>query len=251
MRQVRACARCRTFVKKQKLLCALARVRSGSASQSHLLKQSNMEGYDPINKSYSREQLRLADYFEKQQDFYPFSQWPAWLQDVALTCPKDYGQRTGMFLHFARNGVFAPTVRNWVLACDVIGGKLVWSEDYPLEVRMDMARLIKKALSGEIVSPDSKTYQHQTGQVVIGLNPADWPTYKQLQAIRTRAAVQISVPGPERRQPTKRQGVYYPPVQAGRETRLTSGIRYLRGIRGYVTTYQGREYRLYPGQVPK
>jgi len=210
-----------------------------------------MSGYDPINRSYTDRQHKLAHYFENQQDFYPFSQWPAWLQEVALICPKDYGQRTSMFVHFARNGVFAPTVRNWVLASDVIDGKLIWSEQYPMEVRMDMARLIKKALANELVSPDSKTYHHQTGQVVKGLNPAEWPTYRQLQAIRTRPSVQTPAPVPERRQPTSRQGVYYPPQQRGREARLTSGLQYLRGIRGYVTTYQGREYRLYPGQVPQ
>jgi len=209
-----------------------------------------MSGYDPINRSYTDRQHKLAHYFENQQDFYPFSQWPAWLQEVALICPKDYGQRTSMFVHFARNGVFAPTVRNWVLASDVIDGKLIWSDQYPMEVRMDMARLIKKALANELVSPDSKTYHHQTGQVVKGLNPAHWPTYRQLQAVRTRAAVQTTAPGPERRQPpTRQQGVYYPP-QRPSEGRLTSSVRFIRTSRAgrgsgyYVTSYMGRDYRL-------
>jgi len=190
-----------------------------------------MEGYDPINKNYTDRQHKLAHYFEHQQDFYPFSQWPAWLQDVALICPKDYGQRTSMFMHFARNGVFAPTVRNWVLASDVIDGKLIWSEQYPMEVRMDMARLIKKALAGDIVSPNTGTFHHQTGQVVKGLNPAEWPTYRQLQDVRTRAAVQVSPPGPERRQPSPRQGVYYPPQTKREQGRLTSGILFFPGRR--------------------
>jgi len=209
-----------------------------------------MEGYDPINKNYTDRQHKLAHYFENQQDFYPFSQWPAWLQDVALTCPKDFGQRTSMFHHFARNGVFAPTVRNWVLASDVIDGKLIWSESYPMEVRMDMARLIKKAMAGDIVSPNTGTYHHQTGQVVRGLNPAEWPTYKQLQAVRARAAAPTPAPGPERRQPTSRQGVSYPPQQPS-QGRLTSSIRFIRTSRSgrgagyYVTRYMGRDYRLY------
>jgi len=193
-----------------------------------------MSGYDPINKSYSREQLRLADYFEHQQDFHPFSQWPAWLQEVALTCPKDYGQRTSMFLHFTRNGVYAPTVRNWVLACDVMGGKLLWSEAYPLEVRMDLARLIKKALAGDIVAPNTDTYHHQTGQVVRGLNPAHWPTYKQLRALR--AAPRAETPGPERRQPAPRQGVYYPPQTRKSQGRYTSGLIFLPGQRHKLWT---------------
>jgi len=190
-----------------------------------------MEGYDPINKAYTREQLRLADYFEHQQEFYAFSTWPAWLQDVALTCPKDYGQRTSMFYHFARNGVFAPTVRNWVLACDVVGGKLIWSESYPMEVRMDMARLIKKALAGDIVSPTTGTYHHQTGQVVRGLNPAEWATFKQLQRIRQRpAADEATSPGPERTGRKPRSGVYYPPQTIRTKGRLTSGIRFIPGL---------------------
>lgn len=204
-----------------------------------------MEGYDPINKSYTREQLRLADYFEHQQDFYPFSQWPAWLQDVALTCPKDYGQRTSMFYHFARNGVFAPTVRNWVLACDVIGGKLIWSEAYPMEVRMDMARLIKKAMAGDIVSPNQNTFHHQTGQVVKGLNPAEWPTYRQLQRIRQRPVDERTTPGPERTGRKPRSTIYYPPVQQGPPRRLTSSFRYVPKLGRYLVRWiDGEEYTI-------
>lgn len=201
-------------------------------------------GYDPINKAYTREQIRLADYFESQDSFYKFSTWPGWLQDDMLTCPKTFEQRTACFLHFARNGVYGPTARNWVLACDVVGGKPVWSEAYSDEVKMDMARLVKKALEpGALANPKANTYHHQTGQVIKGLNPAEWPTFEQLRALRTAPRVQAS-PGPARTERQPRAQVYYPPQQAGRQERLTSGIRYLRGIHGYVTTYLGRDYRL-------
>jgi len=214
------------------------RIRSQSAHS-----QTMQVGYDPINKSYTRQQHRLADYFENQDSFYKFSTWPGWLQEDMLACPKTFQQRTDCFLHFARNGVYGPTARNWVLACDVIDGKLIWSEAYPEEVRMDMARLVKKAISGELVNAKANTYHHQTGQVIKGLNPAEWPTFQQLRALRAAPRAEND-PGPERTERKPRSQVYYPPQQAARQGRLTSGLRYLRGIHGYVITYLGRDYRL-------
>jgi len=214
------------------------RIRSQSAHS-----QTMQVGFDPINKSYTREQHRLADYFEHQDMFYKFSTWPAWLQDDMLACPKTFQQRTDCFLHFVRNGVYGATARNWILACDVIDGKLIWSTAYPEDVRMDMARLVKKAIAGELVNDKANTYHHQTGQVIKGLNPAEWPTFQQLRALRAPARAE-SRPGPERTERQPRAQVYYPPQQAGRQERLTSGIRYLRGIHGYVISYLGRDYRL-------
>jgi len=215
-----------------------------------------MAGYDPINKMYTVEQHRLADYFEKQQDFYPFSTWPAWLQDVALTCPKNFQQRTSMFFHLARNNMFPPTVRTWVLACNVIDGKLIWSEAYDQSVKMDMARLVKKAISGEIVDEHAATYAHHLGRVVKGLNPGRCPANPQQLAellkpiradARAKAGPQRARPKPSQTQPYQPKrvpGLYYPPIQERPHERLRSGIEYYKRGGFYVTKYGGKTYKL-------
>jgi len=201
----------------------------GAHPKSVSLQRNMQVGYDPINKNYTREQLRLADYFENQDSFYKFSAWPGWLQEDMLACPKTFQQRTDCFLHFARNGVYGPTARNWVLACNVIDGKLIWSDAYPEEVRMDMARLVKKALSGELVNDKANTYHHQTGQVIKGLNPAEWPTFQQLRALRAAPRAQNN-PGPTRTERQPRSQVTYPPQTVRQKSRLASGVRFVPGL---------------------
>lgn len=187
-------------------------------------------GYDPINKSYTVEQHRLANYFETNQSFHPFSLWPAWLQDVALTRVKSFQQRTDMFLHLWRNGVYAPTARTWTLAGDVQEGKIIWAPEYSVDVRMDMARLVKKGLDGQLVNDNASTYHHQTGQVVKGLNPAHWPTYEQLVKLRAAPARdEATSPGPERTRRQPRSTVYYPPQIIRSKGRLASGFRFVAG----------------------
>jgi len=210
-----------------------------------------MAGYDPINKMYTVEQHRLADYFEKQQTFYPFSTWPAWLQDVALTCPKNFQQRTSMFFHLARNNMFPPTARTWVLACNVIEGKLIWSDAYDESVKMDMARLVKKAISGEIVDEHAATYAHHLERVVKGLKPGTCPPNPQQLAelSQPRAkALQRASPGPSRtrQEPrTKVPGLYYSPIQERPHERLRSSVEYYKRGGFYVTHYAGKTHRLF------
>jgi len=200
-----------------------------------------MAGYDPINKMYTVEQHRLADYFEHQQTFYPFSTWPAWLQDVALTCPKNFQQRTSMFFHLVRNNMFAPTARTWVLACNVIDGKLIWSEAYDESVKMDMARLVKKAIAGEIVDEHAATYAHHLGRVVKGLNPGSCPANPEqlaelLKPIRRNAPAKAR-PQRARQEPRKTvPGLYYPPTPKRTTGRLSSSIRFIPSLGQYRTT---------------
>jgi len=206
-----------------------------------------MEGYDPSNKAYTREQHRLADYFQNQQTFFPFSTWPGWLQDVALTCPKNFQQRTSMFFHLARNNMYPPTARAWVLACDVIDGKLIWSDAYPDDVKMDMARLVKKALAGEIVDERAATYAHHLGRVVKGLKPGSCPPNPQQLAALKPKPIQRAAPGPQRarQEPrTKVPGLRVAPTQEGPYRRLRSGITFYKFGGFYVTTYEGRKIRL-------
>jgi len=209
-----------------------------------------MAGYDPINKMYTIEQLRLADYFSRQEIFYQFHTWPAWLQDVALTCPKNFQQRTSMFFHLTRNNMYPPTARSWVLACNVIDGKLIWSDAYPDDVKMDMARLVKKALAGEIVDEDAATYAHHLGAVVKGLKPGTCPPNPQQLAQladppgRKHAPTKAS-PQTARQEPRKKvPGLVYLPVQEKPYERLRSGIEFYRRGGFYITTYAGKRIRL-------
>lgn len=200
------------------------------SAQYHL--RATMQGYDPINKQYSREQHRLADFFTRIQDrFWPFNEWPGWLQDVALTSNKDYGQRTKMFYFLVRNNLYGPMARDWTLACDYVGGKLV-PHEYSQDVRIDMAVLVKKALNGQVAAAaDTPTMNMAEGKVTFGLNPAHYPSWEQLRALRTRVklAELHEAPGPAPRAgPKPRQGVYYPP-QFRKKGKLASGVRFIPG----------------------
>jgi len=155
-----------------------------------------------------------------------------------------------MFFHLVRNNMFAPTARTWVLSCNVIDGKLIWSDAYDESVRMDMARLVKKAIAGEIVDEHAATYAHHLGRVVKGLNPGSCPRNpEQLAELlkpinpfqRTKARPQRARPEPPK---TKVPGLYYPPIQEKPYERLRSGIEYYRRGGFYVTKYGGKTYRL-------
>lgn len=205
-----------------------------------------MEGYDPINKSYTREQHRLAHFFgDVQQRFWKLSEWPGWVQDIALTTAKDYGQRTRMFYFLVRNNLYGPMARDWVLACDYIDGKLIF-HPYEEAVKMDMASLVKKALAGQVAAgADTPTMCMPEGRVIRGLNPAQYPSFEQLQRIRAKP-IQHSAPTAERTGRKPRSQVYYPPTQAGPYRRLQSSLRlYGRvGHEYYVTRYMGVDYRI-------
>jgi len=200
------------------------------------LRVVNMQGYDPINKSYTREQHRLANFFgEQQQRFWKLSEWPGWVQDIALTCPKDYGQRTRMFYFLVRNNLYGPMARDWVMACDYIDNKLI-PYQYEEAVRMDMASLVKKALAGQVAAAaDTPTMCMPEGKVIKGLNPANFPSYEHIQFIkrtaarvRARDAAEAASAPPERPQP--RAVLYIAPSTKREQTRrLTSGIRFLPG----------------------
>lgn len=237
----RARARSRSFVKTSKFdlderVTAMSLVRQCAHPKFHILRASNMQGYDPINKSYTREQHRLANFFgEVQQRFWKLSEWPGWVQDIALTCPKDYGQRTRMFYFLVRNNLYGPMARDWVIACDYIDGKLI-PYNYEEAVRMDMASLVKKALAGQVVaSADTPTMCMPEGKVIKGLNPANFPSYEHLQfvkrtaaRIRARDAAEAASAPPQRPQP---RAVLHIKPSTRRETRrLTSGIRFVPGI---------------------
>lgn len=240
---------------KSKSIFARSRGRVPTRTHPTILnyQSTNMAGYDPINKMYTVEQHRLADYFEHQQTFYPFSTWPAWLQDVALTCPKSFQQRTSMFFHLVRNNLFAPTARTWVLSCNVIDGKLIWSDAYDESVKMDMARLVKKAIAGEIVDEHAATYAHHLGRVVKGLNPGSCPANPEQLAelAKPSGSLRSAKVGPKRTRPqptptpTKVPGLRYEPVQAKPYERLRSSVEYYKRGGFYVTHYAGKTHRLF------
>jgi len=205
-----------------------------------------MQGYDPINKSYTREQHRLANFFgEVQQRFWKLSEWPGWVQDVALTCPKDYGQRTRFFYFLVRNNLYGPMARDWVMACDYLDGKLV-PYNYEEAVRMDMASLVKKALAGQVAAAsDTPTMCMPEGRVIKGLNPARYLPYERLQSAKAARARREAEESAEaaRRQSYKDQNRLVIPPQVTRSytRRLTSGIRFIPG-RG-LSIWTGRHWQ--------
>jgi len=149
--------------------------------------------------------------------------------------------------------MYPPTARSWVLACNVIDGKLIWSDAYPDDVKMDMARLVKKALAGDIIDEDAATFAHHLGRVVKGLKPGSCPPNPQqlaeLQPKRRQAVQRTSLrPSTTRQEPAKmpkrHPGLTITPIQDRPYERLRSGIEFYKRGGFYVTQYAGKRIRL-------
>lgn len=232
-------------------------VRQAAHPKNQFSARLNMQGYDPINKSYTREQHRLANFFgELQQRFWRLPEWPGWVQDIALTCPKDYGQRTRMFYFLVRNNLYGPMARDWVLACDYIDGKLI-PYNYEEAVKLDMASLVKKALNGQVAAAaDTPTMCMPEGKVIKGLNPANFPSFEHLEwvkrnasRIRARDAAAAEVAATTAQRPQPRAVLYIAPqTRKAPARRLTSGIRFVPGA-GLMYRDLTGSWRLFQNQI--
>jgi len=244
--------------------------------------------YDPVNKTYSTAQHRLANFFETQTRFWKFGTWPDWAQDSMLEGNKnDYTLRFNLFYFLTKNNLFGPIAKKWVLANDVYTADDQEPElqfpEYPGHVWHDMTRLEKQAKDGSLFINDKPMMNMYENQVTRQGNLSHYAPYERWitrragrpegdedvhpgaaldsQASEGEGKGDISRPTPRsRRQPhpavqawrANRQGIVYPanPVQQPIR-RATSTLRFVRtskegrGKGFYVTSYLGRDYRLY------
>jgi len=234
--------------------------------------------YDPVNKAYSAAQHRLANFFETQTRFWKFGTWPDWAQDGMLQGKKeDYTLRYNLFYFLTKNNLFAPIAKKWVLADDVDpDGELTFPE-YPGHVWHDMSRLEKQAKDGSLFINDKPMMNMYENQVTRQGNLSHYAPYERwiTRSVRgpegeTQEGLHSPSPGkgdlPSRAPRSGRKphpvvqewlgarpprGITYPPQQRAPSGRASSTLRFIRTSRQgrgsgyYVTTYLGRDYRLY------
>jgi len=232
--------------------------------------------YDPVNKAYSAAQHRLASFFETQTRFWKFGTWPEWAQDAMLGKKDDYTLRFNLFYFLTKNNLFAPIAKKWVLADDVDpDGELTFPE-YPGHVWHDMSRLEKQAKDGSLFINDKPMMNMYENQVT---RQGDLSAYAPYERWITRDPgrgtptpqkvtrdLSPSPPGkghkpkaddrPPRKLPRsslspRQRGVTYAPQPPNPSRRATSTLRFVRtskegrGKGFYVTSYLGRDYKLY------
>jgi len=239
--------------------------------------------YDPVNKAYSAAQHRLANFFETQTRFWKFGTWPDWAQDSMLEGNKnDYTIRFNLFYFLTKNNLFAPIAKKWVLASDINDGRDSFAEsefifpEYPGHVWHDMARLEKQAKDGSLFINDKPMMNMYENQVTRQGNLSAYAPYERWitrdpgrGTPTPREVTRDLSPSPPRKgyqpkaddqrqrqlprssQPRPRQGITYPPQVRQPARRATSTLRFVRtskegrGKGFYVTSYLGRDYRLY------
>jgi len=224
--------------------------------------------YDPVNKTYSSAQHRLANFFETQTRFWKFGTWPEWAQDSILAGNKqDYTVRYNLFYFLTKNNLFAPIAKKWVLADDVDPSGELLFPTYPGHVWHDMTRLEKEARDGTLFINEKPMMNMYENQVTRQGNLSHYAPYERWITRRTgggdteapqacpgdlscpppRQGYQSQAYGPA---PRRSRGITYPPQPPAPSRRATSTLRFVRTSREgrgkgfYVTSYLGRDYRL-------
>jgi len=139
--------------------------------------------YDPVNKTYSAAQHRLANFFETQTRFWKFGTWPDWVQDSMLEGNKnDYTLRFNLFYFLTKNNLFGPIAKKWVLANDVYTVDDQEPElqipEYPGHVWHDMTRLEKQAKDGSLFINDKPMMNMYENQVTRQGNLSHYAPYE-------------------------------------------------------------------------
>jgi len=227
--------------------------------------------YDPVNKAYSAAQHRLANFFETQTRFWKFGTWPDWAQDSMLEGDKnDYTLRFNLFYFLTKNNLFGPIAKKWVLANDVDHDGELQFPTYPGHVWHDMTRLETQAKDGSLFINEKPMMNMYENQVTRQGNLSHYAPYERWIARRPGGDTSASQEGKgDISRPTPRsgrqshpavqtwrgtrppRGITYPPQQRAPSGRATSTLRFIRtsrqgrGTGYYVTTYLGRDYRLY------
>jgi len=112
------------------------------------------EPYIPpgANEAERRRRLRLWNFFNKSDDFWPIREWPMWAQRLALAFHKLYTQRYELFYFFAVNGLPPDLCEEWVLATDAAnegrGHHTLFSDGYNDAARAHVHSMVPQYRAG-------------------------------------------------------------------------------------------------------
>jgi len=94
-------------------------------------------------------EARLMNYFNQQDDFWAFREWPLWVQEEMVKAKKRNHARYKLFLFFTFNGLNPDTTFRWVSMQDFKGGPI----DGPYKPKhwAHFAQLLTLAKKGDLV----------------------------------------------------------------------------------------------------
>jgi len=119
-----------------------------------------MRGVEPKNDR----EARLSNYFNKQDDFWAFREWPPWTQEIALQEHKRYRERYRFFLFLVFNGLNPLTARMWVAMKDCRGDRHI-EGDYDRNAWAHLDSMVRDALSGDLIKKkQARMYDMITGR---------------------------------------------------------------------------------------
>lgn len=113
-----------------------------------------MDRLDSIAEVDRPRVLRLWNYWNKGESFWPIREWPLWAQIAATKAHLSYVERYELFFFFAVNGLPPDLCEEWVLATDAVrdrtGLRLV-SLGYDESARSHVRSMIPQYANGTMV----------------------------------------------------------------------------------------------------
>lgn len=95
-----------------------------------------------------RRKARVQNFFNRQDDFWAFREWPLWVQEIALQKHKKYRERYRFFLFLTWNGLNPLTARMWLIMKDWRGRYI--EEDYDRSAWSQIDGMVRDAFSKDL-----------------------------------------------------------------------------------------------------
>jgi len=106
---------------------------------------------------------RLQNYFNKQDEFWAFREWPLWVQEIALQRHKRYRERYRFFLFLVFNGLNPLTARMWVIMKDYRGYRFV-EEEYDNSAWSQIDGMVRDAFNKNLYKNRGKVFDMILGR---------------------------------------------------------------------------------------
>jgi len=142
---------------------------NSQASYLYMVRQADLQGargpQEPPGAGAQREgqrKARLQNYFNRQDEFWAFREWPLWVQQIALQAHKRFRERYRLFLFFVWNGLNPLTARMWVIIRDYKGRFI--EEEYDRSAWSQLDQMVKDAFNKELYKPETKMFDMITGR---------------------------------------------------------------------------------------
>jgi len=142
--------------------------RAGFSSQAnylYMLRQADLQKGMPRRQpeEEGRRKARLMNYFNKQDEFWAFREWPNWVQQIAIQAHKKYRERYRFFLFLVFNGLNPLTARMWVIIRDYRNGHFV-EEDYDNSAWSQIDGMVRDAFNKNLYKNRGKVFDMILGR---------------------------------------------------------------------------------------